>query len=97
MTQRAFQFLQASQVATHVHPLLEDITTSAQGEGRAQRDANSCRDFVPSPKGARPCGRRGAMRTAIGSRPLGEDDQRQIGNRPCFLLPTCPRLAGGDT
>jgi hypothetical protein len=31
MTHRAFQLLQASQIETHVHPLLEDITTYAQG------------------------------------------------------------------
>ncbi len=31
MTQRAFQLLQAYQAETHVHPLLEDITTYAQG------------------------------------------------------------------
>jgi len=31
MTQRAFQLLNAYQIETHVHPLLEDITTYAQG------------------------------------------------------------------
>ena len=31
MTQRAFQLLKAYQIETHVHPLLEDITTYAQG------------------------------------------------------------------
>jgi len=31
MTQRAFQLLQAYQIEPHVHPFLEDITTSAQG------------------------------------------------------------------